>query len=199
MTSLRFLLPFLLSIVLLCVTACSDMIHERKKYYFSVIPDTHDNRNVANYYFAQFNANFNTDVLHVINTPNKLKSDETSTLRFTPHLSKREGEDRGNLGWGQWVYCTKFSNIYTLLKQPNKFLTRVNTMHLEFDEGKLKKWYQSNVARQQMKARSLFYHELGHGFHLEHDNDRASVMYESINDEDKDLNRFFLKVAKFLQ
>ena len=181
------------------ISSCDGMINHKKRYYFTLSPHSEQNRELLNFYFYKFNSNFNVDVLNFLPYDHNRSDDELSTILMIPHMSQRQGEDDGTLGWAQWRTCTKVSNFKTLLVSPHKMLTKIHTMHLEFDETQFTKWHHSEHLAEREKAKSLFLHEVGHGFHLIHDPDKNAVMYESINNENKNYQKYYNKVASFLE
>ena len=138
-------------------------------------------------------------MLNFLPTDHNRSDDEVSTILMVPHMSERGGEDSDTLGWAQWRTCTKVSSFKTLLVSPHKMLTKIHTMHLEFDETRFREWHYSERVDEREKATNLFMHEVGHGLHLMHDPDESSVMYQSINDAKKNYQKFYNKAASFLE
>ena len=185
--------------VVMVLGACDGMIAHKKRYYFALTANGEKSRELLNFYFYKFNSNFNVDVLKFLPPDHHRSDDEVSTILMVPRMSEREGEDDGTLGWGQWRTCVKMSSFKTLLVSPHKMITKIHTMHLEFDVTRFTEWHYSDKLAEREQAESLFLHEIGHGFHLDHDPDKNAVMYENINDAKKNHQKYYDKVAKFLE
>ena len=197
----RTVIPMVMACVsLILYIACGDgspLLRHKKKYYFVVSPSTPENLHVVKSYFHEFNSQFSSEVLHLTRRGG-LPSDQISSITFTPNMSKKEGKDKDKLGWAHWESCTRFTNLQDWLKGPHKILTKIHTMHIEFDGTQLKAWHNSQQDQDLLKAKSLFYHELGHGFHMKHEPENSSVMYATINSSPKNFRDFYLKSERFL-
>ena len=191
---MRYLL--LLCVVALLAISCGDgfFVENVKRYYFAIEPATSENHRIFGQLFGDFNSRFNAPYLNIVRAGD-LGQSETSTITLTPGLRYKDEK----LGWGRWLISSKLNSRRSFLRRPNKVRRDTYTMELEFDHDYIKKRYYSSADNKQRELRTLFLHELGHGFQMGHDPEPQSVMYEKISDSYKDYRSFYLRVESFLR
>lgn len=177
------------------LVACGDgfFISTTKQYYFVVEPATGENHRIFRALFGDFNRRFNASYLNLVRE-GALSANETSTIKLTRGLVRKDGK----LGWGQWLRTSKLNSRRGFLNSPHKVRKDIYTMKLEFDNDYLKKRYHSYDEKDQQQLRTLFLHELGHGFQMGHHPDKSSVMYREVGDGHKDYNSFYERAYRFL-
>lgn len=184
-----------LTLVVTLLISCGEgfFVSTIKQYYFVVKPTTGENRRIFRELFGEFNSRVNAPYLNLIGE-GELSASETSTIELTHGLLHRDEK----LGWGRWLKTSKLNSRSGFLNQPHKVRKDIYTMELEFDNGFLKKHYQSNDDADQQLARTLFLHELGHGLQMGHHPSRRSIMYREINSGYKDYDAFYRSAYRFL-
>lgn len=177
--------------------SCGDSLFTSsvKRYYFAVEPATSENHRIFSELFGEFNNHFRSAPLLNLIGAGDLSEDETSSIKMTRGLIHRDGK----LGWGRWLMSSKLNSRSGFLQQPHKIRKDIYMMELEFDAEYVEKRYYSNNHKDQQQLRTLFLHELGHGFQMNHDRQRSSVMYPEIDDGYKDFRSFYLRVEDFLR
>lgn len=177
------------------LVACGDgfFVSTTKQYYFVVKPATRENHRIFRGLFNDFNRRFNAPYLNLVRE-GALSASETSTIKLTHDLLRRDGK----LGWGRWLRTSKLNSRRGFLKSPQKVRKDIYTMELEFDDNYLKKRYHSRNDKDQKQLRTLFLHELGHGFQMGHHPDKRSVMYREVGDGYKDYASFYERAYRFL-
>ena len=143
--------------------------------------------------FGNFNRRFNDSYLNLTRS-GALPANETSTIVLTRGLLHADGK----LGWGKWVRTSQLNSRESFLRKPYKVRKDIYTMELEFDRDYLRERYYSYKPNHKKQMRTLFLHELGHGFQMGHHPDRRSVMYREITDDYKDFNSYYRRVYDFL-
>lgn len=183
-------------LILLAVSSCggSFFISNVKEYYFAISPDTSENRRIFGKLFRDFNSRFSSDVLHLAEE-GAWDNSKTSRITLTEGLARKEDK----LGWGKWIRHSRLNSGQSFLRSPHKLRKDIYTMDIEFDKNHFKKWHRSDDKNHKQQLKTLFLHELGHGFQLDHEPNRSSIMYKEINVGKKDYQSYYLKVEKFLQ
>lgn len=178
------------------LVACGEdfFVANVKRYYFTVSPATPENHRIFRNLFGDFNRRFNTPYLNLIVNGGALPADETSTIVLTRGLLHADGK----LGWGKWVRTSKLNRSKGFWQKPYKVRKDIYTMELEFDRDYMQERYYSDNSKRRKQMRTLFLHELGHGFQMGHDPNRHAVMYREITDDYKDFNSYYRKVYSFL-
>ena len=178
------------------VVSCGDslFISKVKDYYFEIEPASAENYRIFGKLFQNFNTSINANVLHLVDRGD-LDGAETSYIKLTSGLHARDNK----LGWGKWIRHSELNSGRNFLRQPQRVRRDVYTMRLEYDRGYLKERYYSDKESHKRQLKTLFLHELGHGFQMKHDPDRAAVMYREVNDSKKDLSSYYLRVQEFLR
>ena len=176
--------------------SCGDgfFVSTVKQYYFVVKPATEENRRIFRGLFGNFNRRFNESYLNLVQEGD-LSANETSTIKLTNGLLSKDGK----LGWGRWLRTSKLNSRRGFLRQPHKVRKDIYTMELEFDQDYIKKRHYSNADNERRQLRTLFLHELGHGFQMGHHPDKRSVMYREINDGYKNYDSFYERANRFLR
>lgn len=105
-------------------------------------------------------------------------------------LEKRDGK----VGWGQWFAETERRGIHAPGGTVNK--TTRYTLQAEFDADFLRTHSKIENGVLDIEAQKLFAHEIGHGFQMDHNPDRANVMYFDITGT-KDFSDFWPRVQAF--
>ena len=184
-----------LTFMVVLLVACGEdfFIANVKRYYFTVSPATPENHRIFNELFGNFNRRFNTPYLNLTHS-GALPASETSTIVLTRGLLHADGK----LGWGKWVRTSQLNSRQGFLQKPYKVRKDIYTMKLEFDRDYLQERYYSHKSNHKKQMRTLFLHELGHGFQMGHHPNRRSVMYREITDDYKDLNSYYRRVYDFL-
>ena len=184
-----------LTFVVMLLVACGEdfFVSNVKRYYFTVSPATSENHRIFRNLFGDFNRRFNAPYLN-LTQGGALPAEETSTIVMTRGLLQADGK----LGWGKWVRTSKLNSREGFWQKPYKVRKDIYTMELEFDRDYLQERYYSNNPKRRKQMRTLFLHELGHGFQMGHDPNRNSVMYREITDDYKDFNSYYRRVYNFL-
>ena len=185
-----------LTIAVALLVACGDgfFVSTVKQYYFVVRPATGENHRIFRELFGDFNRRFNASYLNLVRGGG-LSASEISTIEMTDGLLHKDDK----LGWGRWLRTSKLNSRRGFLNQPHKLRKDIYTMELEFDNDYLKKRYRSDSDKEKRQLRTLFLHELGHGFQMGHHPDRRSVMYREINDGYKNYDSFYERANQFLR
>ena len=186
----------LLTLFVAMLVGCGDgfFVAKVKQYYFEVKPATRENHSTFSKLFIKFNNRCNAPYLNLVRG-GELSVNEISTITVTSGLLRRDGK----LGWGRWLKTAKLNSRRGFLNQPHKVRKDIYTMELEFDREYLRKHARSDDDEQRQQWRTLFLHELGHGFQMGHDPDRHAVMYSEINSGYKDFDAFYEKAYGFLR
>ncbi len=184
-----------LILVVALLAACGDgfFVSNTKQYYFVVKPATRENTRIFKGLFADFNRRFNSPYLNLVRG-GELRASETSTIALTQGLRHKEGK----LGWGRWIRTAKLNSRRGFLNKPHQVRKNIYTMELEFDRDYVTRRYRSDNDKDQRQLRTLFLHELGHGFQMGHHPDSRSVMYHEIDDTAKDYASFYRRAYRFL-
>lgn len=182
----------LILFVLSLMAACGGYHDQHQKDYrlfFNVEDD--DLRREAGRLVDEFNRRTGAVVLKLAPVP----EEANSTVELLAGLRDAEGK----LGFGQWETATVQEPSIRHL-EGRALKRRIDyTMHLEFDL----EYFTARVGlpddhpeRQELSL--LFFHEVGHGLQMDHDDDPHSVMYPVIHGVDGiNYDRFFERVAAF--
>ena len=178
------------------LVGCGDgfFVAKVKQYYFAVKPATRENHSIFGNLFREFNTRCNAPYLNLVREGD-LSVNETSTITVTSGLLRKDGK----LGWGRWLKTAKLNSRSGFLNRPHKVRKDIYTMELEFDREYLQTRARSDNDEHRQQWRTLFLHELGHGFQMGHDPDRRSVMYREINGGYKDFDAFYERAYSFLR
>jgi hypothetical protein len=191
-------LPRLLSTVYLILSsmlifACGDVYEnvERKHYVLGLHSSDDKLRRQFEFLIDEFNQEAGFDALSFGTSPNQINS----SIILTKGLKERDGK----VGWGQWIVATE-----TTANSSSKILStefkRVHnyTMRLELDEDYVMQRIYSDDEAKKYDLKKLLYHEIGHGFQLDHAPQPGNLMYYDIYGK-KDFEMYFSQVRKFFK
>jgi hypothetical protein len=191
-------LPRLLSTVYLILSsmlmfACGDVYEnvERKHYVLGLHSSDDNLRRQFEVLIDEYNQEAGFDALSFGVSPNEINS----SIILTKGLKQRDGK----VGWGQWIVATETTTNSSSQMLSTEFKRIHNyTMRLELDEDYVMDRIYSGDETQQYDLKKLLYHEIGHGFQLDHAPQRADLMYYDISGN-KDFGLYFSQVRKFFK
>jgi hypothetical protein len=115
--------------------------------------------------------------------------DANSAIVVTPGLQQQPGN---KVGWGQWLSDTKQDDAIFTTPGRRPHRTIEYSMRVEFDAEYMR-------TRSHLDKQKLFFHEVGHGLEMSHDNSSTrNVMHESVTG-DKDFSAYFARVRAYMQ
>lgn len=138
----------------------------------------------------EFNAYAGLEVLTYASSP----ADANSSVTLTVGLREKTG---GKVGLGQMLSQTKSDSPVSMPGSHPKQEIRYS-MRLEFDaayvNGNLGHKDQQKIVDNQ----KLFFHEVGHGLEMNHDDSSTRNVMHSNIDGEKDFEPFFVKVRNYM-
>lgn len=185
---MNLLLVFLLAVSLISCGQ-SPFVEEVKQYSFDIKPYTRSNYRIFRKLFRDFNEAVGENVLVLVRRDG---SEEMSHITLTKGLEERKEK----IGFGGWQSDSSFNE--DCLRKPFKVIKKVYTMNLEFDYDFVKNRVTTDNQGAKRELQTLFLHEVGHGLKLKHDSRRDAVMYERVDNRQRDHQRFYRKVLNFL-
>jgi hypothetical protein len=113
-----------------------------------------------------------------------------SLVHVVEGLQKRDGK----VGWGQWSAETERRG----LDMPGGDVESKTTytLNAELDATFVREHSDPDLTAPNSELKKLFYHEIGHGFQLDHDPDVNQVMYYDITGE-KQYDKYWAAVRAF--
>jgi hypothetical protein len=140
--------------------------------------------------FKQLVADFNTYAGMDVLSYEDSAGDANSAIIVTPTLNCEPGKKV--VGCGQWLSDTNEDNALLVRPGQRPHRTIRYSMRLEFDAEYMR-------TRSHLDKQKLFFHEVGHGLEMAHDDSSTrNVMHESVSG-DKDFAAFFAKVRSYMQ
>ncbi len=184
----------LLSLTVLLGCGGGFFVAKVKQYYFAIEPATSENRAIFSKLFEELNERCNAPYLNIVRR-GALSASGISTITVSSGLRKVDNK----LGWGRWIRTTKLNSRRGFLQRPHKVRKDIYTMELEFDREFMQEHARARNEAKYSRWRTLFLHELGHGFQMGHDPERSSVMYSRITSGYKDYDTFYERAYNFLR
>lgn len=172
--------------------ACKSMsVQQHKDYRLYLDPSLGSSfHNLFGKLIADFNASIGMQGLKFVQT----QAEANSLIVLTPGLKLRDEK----LGWGQWMteeVVDYQGPVVFHLGAKNKDI--YYSMRVEFDQNYIaSKMYSSNP-EDQLKLRTLWCHEIGHGLLMSHVAEPSDVMYEYIDGPQKNFAKYFSEVKTF--
>ena len=145
--------------------------------------------------FQRLISDFNTFAGETVLTYADLPENANSPIIVTSGL--KEHSDRGDkVGYGQWLSASEQENPLSAIgRSPTR--TVKFSMRVEFD-AKYFEAHKADTDDDIYARQKLFFHEIGHGLELEHDDvHKTNVMYPDIGG-DKDFGGFFRYVRSYM-
>lgn len=176
---------FLLASMLLIVGCGTDVV-KVKRYKLAVTRGDHVYDSTFRALVNDFNAAAGLNVLFFESDVGKANS----AIMVVKDLSKKEvnGVDDGIVGLGQYVITTAGDQ--------SRHRIQFYSMNVVFDWDYLNQDYSTQEGAYNL--RKLFYHEVGHGLELEHNEaNKHDVMYPNI-DGTKDFDEYFKYVRRYV-
>lgn len=185
------LLPFVL--LALFLPACGGGNYETtkvKKYSLAILNQPADVQSEFQRLIDEFNDYTGFDVLSYASSPDAANS----SVILTEGLREKTG---GKVGLGQWLSETKSDGpISAPGSRPQREVSY--SMRLEFDAA----YIRTNIGHKDrakiIDNQKLFFHEVGHGLELNHDDTSTRNVMHSNIDGDKDFEPFFVLVRNYM-
>lgn len=180
----------------LLTTACGSSYETTKvkNYKLALVQGETVFRDEFRYLVSAFNQKAGMEVLEFVDDAD----DGNSPIILTKGLKARTADN--NVGFGQWLSESKSDNPMTTTpgKKPERTVTY--TMRLEFDWDYFNDTRGNSDPKNAYKKEKLFFHEVGHGLEMSHDeSDMHSVMYPDVGKgDDKDFDAFFERVRNYM-
>lgn len=190
MRSLLSLLPLALLSVLSTACGASYDTEKVKDYRMAVLSD--DPKVKAE--FANLIEDFNEHAKMRVLTYVADAKDANSAIILTQGLQQRDGK----VGWGQWMSNTDSDNPVVTMPGQKAKRTVEFSMRVEFDADYIKSRMVNEDAKKLTEKQKLFFHEVGHGLEMDHnEKDKSDLMFPDISGE-KDFERFFSGVRRYM-
>ncbi len=191
--------PLALSLFLsLFITACGSSYETTKvkNYKLALVQGEPIFKEEFRYLVAAFNRRAGIDVLEFVES----SDDGNSPIILTKGLKASTPEN--NVGFGQWLSESKSDNPMTTTPGQKPERTVTYTMRLQFDWDYFNDARGNSDPKNVYKKEKLFFHEVGHGLEMSHDEDESdihSVMYPDVGKgDDKDFDAFFERVRNYM-
>ena len=184
------LIPLLLLPLFTQACGSSYKTKKVKNYQLALVDDNASFKTEFKALIGDFNSYAGLDVLHYADSA----ADANSAIVITKGLQSRDGK----VGWGQWLSETKSDSAMTQLegRRPNR--TVDYSMRLEFDSDYFTSRIPGSDHTKLIDMQKLFFHEVGHGLEMVHnETDRSDMMYPDVVG-DKDFPRFFKSVRAYM-
>ncbi len=185
------LLPLFVLAILL--PACGNAAYDTtkvKSYKVAILEQPADVQAEFQKLITEFNAFTGFEVLEYAATPDAANSSVT----LTPGLREKTG---GKVGLGQWLSETKSDSPVTMPGNHPKRQIRYS-MRLEFDATYILDNLGHKDRQKIVENQKLFFHEVGHGLEMNHDDSSTHNVMHSNIDGDKDFEPFFTKVRNYM-
>ena len=179
----------LLPILVVSLFSCGSPsdVEKRKDYRLALVSDQPDLKTEFRRLIQDFNELAGVNALTYVDNP----AAANSAIVVTKGLHDRDGK----VGWGQWL--SESEQEAELFGGGKRTVTY--SMRLEFDEDYLRRRIASDeTEKMRYDKQKLFFHEVGHGMLLDHDDNPRSLMYYDISGE-KDFTVFFDYVRSFME
>jgi hypothetical protein len=124
--------------------------------------------------------------------------DANSSIILTKGLESRavSSGEGSKVGYGQWMSETRTDSPLQVGSRPKRTITFA--MRVEFDLDYMKERMQGVTSAKTYDKQKLFFHEVGHGLELNHnEQDPTDLMYPEISGT-KDFDRFFRYVRSYM-
>jgi hypothetical protein len=186
---------FLSSIASLVACGGSYDTEHVKDYRLAVVEGTDADREELQRLIIDFNDKAGMQVLNYVTAAD----DANSAVLFVNGLEAKTKATTGEarIGQAQWFMETASENpMSSMGRNPKRTVTY--TMRIELDAEYMRSRQGWDDDKHTYDKQKLFFHEVGHGLELDHnEHDKSDLMYPS-TDGSKDMQRFFHYVRGYM-
>jgi len=188
-----FISPLFAPLILLVLSAaCSPDIQEVdvKEFRLLIKTDHVPTRLALSNLISAFNSEVGFYAIQEVTQ----EADANSFMTVKEGLYTPEGR---NLGWGQWVIESETESPAFFIHTGELQRTNKHSMNIELDRNFIQKRVDQPSEDGQLEMKTLVWHEIGHGFQLDHEDDHNSVMYPEVDKTPRDFAVFFQKIRTY--